>query len=336
MSYQSKGLQFALLVHAAVFLLFTFVNVSESRLNRPVVIDFSIIRDSEEIAEMPGPGDPGLPFSQGEKTENRVVDNMPDQPVTETLPAPCPPVPPEKKEPRVRPEKTAKSKAPVKKIARAERKKSPPVKQAAEKREKIPVAKQVQATGSVPAAVQAEETVKESPRPMVSNAANSDVKPADPVASDTLHSDTEDRQPAQSLAENSAASSVSKDSGSSDSKARNMASAGYGKSGSGGVGNGSLDNIVFGSGANAPKYIHQQDPVYPFRARRLGKQGKVVLRLTIDEKGKLVNVEVMEDIGYGLADAAVAAVKKSTFSPATVNGKPVKARALLPVKFALK
>jgi len=71
-------------------------------------------------------------------------------------------------------------------------------------------------------------------------------------------------------------------------------------------------------------------------ARRLGKEGKVVLRLTIDENGKLVNIEVIEDSGYGFADAAIAAVRKSTFIPPTMNGKPILARALLPVKFTLR
>lgn len=94
-------------------------------------------------------------------------------------------------------------------------------------------------------------------------------------------------------------------------------------------------DVEFGS-PNAPLFLHREMPVYPLIARRLGKEGRVLLRLTIDEKGKLLNVEVIEDAGYGFADAAVEAVKKSTFKPATQDGKAVMSKALLPIRFTLR
>jgi protein TonB len=96
-----------------------------------------------------------------------------------------------------------------------------------------------------------------------------------------------------------------------------------------------LLDVEFGS-ANAPRFIHREMPVYPLIARRLGKEGKVLLRLTIDENGKLLNVEVIEGAGYGFTEAAVEAVKKSTFTPAKSEGKPVMSKALLPIKFSLR
>jgi protein TonB len=71
-------------------------------------------------------------------------------------------------------------------------------------------------------------------------------------------------------------------------------------------------------------------------ARKLGKEGKVILRLTIDEKGNLLSLEVMEKGGYGFTEAAVEAVKKSTFLPAKKDGKGVGSRALLPIRFQLE
>jgi len=88
--------------------------------------------------------------------------------------------------------------------------------------------------------------------------------------------------------------------------------------------------------AVAPSFLHREMPVYPVFARKLGKEGKVVLRLTIDERGNLLNVEVMDTAGYGFVESAVDAVKKSTFLPAKKNGKPVASRALLPVSFRLR
>ncbi|MGC8938332.1 MAG: TonB family protein [Thermodesulfovibrio sp.] len=88
--------------------------------------------------------------------------------------------------------------------------------------------------------------------------------------------------------------------------------------------------------AYGPKFIHRAIPVYPQIARRLGKEGRVILRLTLNEKGELINIEVIQGAPYGFTESAVEAVKKSKFSPATKNGKPVPCRAILPVRFVLK
>jgi protein TonB len=86
----------------------------------------------------------------------------------------------------------------------------------------------------------------------------------------------------------------------------------------------------------APAFLHREMPVYPMMARKLGKEGKVVLKLTIDEYGNLLKVEVIDGAGYGFTEAAVEAVKKSTFQPAKKEGKPVASRALLPIRFRLE
>lgn len=71
-------------------------------------------------------------------------------------------------------------------------------------------------------------------------------------------------------------------------------------------------------------------------AKKLGKQGKVVLRLSINEKGKLMNVEVVEPADYGFTESAMEAVKMSTFLPAHENGVGIASKALLTIQFALK
>jgi len=98
---------------------------------------------------------------------------------------------------------------------------------------------------------------------------------------------------------------------------------------------GNLIETRFGA-TIAPAFLHREMPVYPMFARKLGKEGKVVLRLTIDEKGNLLNVEVLEKAGYGFTEAAVEAVKKSTFLPAKKDGKRIASRALLPIRFQLE
>lgn len=92
---------------------------------------------------------------------------------------------------------------------------------------------------------------------------------------------------------------------------------------------------TFGS-RGAPAFLKRQLPVYPMLARRLGKEGKVVLRLFISEKGRLVDVEVVEPASYGFTEAAVEAVRMSTFSPAREKGVSIASKALLAIRFVLK
>jgi TonB family protein len=88
--------------------------------------------------------------------------------------------------------------------------------------------------------------------------------------------------------------------------------------------------------SGAPAFLKRQMPIYPMMAKKLGKQGKVVLRLFINEKGRLLNVEVVEPAGYGFTESAMEAVKMSTFSPAHENGVGIASKALLSIRFVLK
>ncbi len=91
----------------------------------------------------------------------------------------------------------------------------------------------------------------------------------------------------------------------------------------------------FGS-INAPSFLKMIKPEYPRLARRLGKEGKVILRLFIDEHGRLLSLEIVEKAGHGFVEAAVDAVRASTFRPAKLNGHPVACKAVLPVRFKLE
>ena len=92
---------------------------------------------------------------------------------------------------------------------------------------------------------------------------------------------------------------------------------------------------IFGN-SDAPAFIHREMPVYPLLARRLGKEGKVILKLLIDKNGTLQDIEVIETSGFGFTEAAVSAIKKSAFSAAHRNGEKVPSKAILSVRFNLK
>jgi len=95
------------------------------------------------------------------------------------------------------------------------------------------------------------------------------------------------------------------------------------------------DTVKFGS-AGGPAFVKRVLPEYPWMARKAGREGRVLLRLTIDERGRLTDVVVVEKAGYGFDREAVRAVRRSTFRPAVRDGVPVRSEALLYVRFELE
>lgn len=85
-----------------------------------------------------------------------------------------------------------------------------------------------------------------------------------------------------------------------------------------------------------PRFKQRVIPEYPMRARRMGREGVVGLKLHIDEQGNLVQAEIIEKAGYGLDEAALKAVQQSTYYPASRNGQPVESRARLNIRFELR
>lgn len=100
--------------------------------------------------------------------------------------------------------------------------------------------------------------------------------------------------------------------------------------------NSGTEKVMLLGDAGSPRFIHRELPVYPFMARKLGKEGKVLLRLALDAQGKLLGVDTVEANGYGFAEAARSAIRKSTFTPAVRDGRTVSSQVLVSVKFILQ
>lgn len=112
----------------------------------------------------------------------------------------------------------------------------------------------------------------------------------------------------------------------------------FDRAGQSGVRNGVGEGPVqarFGD-ADGPRFVRRVLPTYPELARRKGREGQVVLRLTIGVDGELKDVSVVEGGGNGFGEAALAAVKASSYAPARRDGQCVECSALLPIRFALK
>lgn len=75
-------------------------------------------------------------------------------------------------------------------------------------------------------------------------------------------------------------------------------------------------------GIVSPRKLREVRPTYTERARAACAAGKVVLQSVITQDGSVRDITVLRHVP-GLTEAAVSALRRSTFQPATVNGKPV-------------
>ncbi len=83
-------------------------------------------------------------------------------------------------------------------------------------------------------------------------------------------------------------------------------------------------------------YLSNPAPVYPPLSRRLGEEGKVVLRVHVEPDGQPSHVEVRTSSGFvRLDDAALGAVRRWRFVPAKRGDEAVAAWVLVPLNFTL-
>ncbi len=76
-------------------------------------------------------------------------------------------------------------------------------------------------------------------------------------------------------------------------------------------------------------------PDYPEAAQRAGREGVVVIKAVIDESGRVTDPKVLRSLDPILDEAALAAVRRWRFHPATRLGKPVRVNYILTVDFRL-
>jgi len=85
-----------------------------------------------------------------------------------------------------------------------------------------------------------------------------------------------------------------------------------------------------------PVAIEKVNPKYPAEAREAKITGKVVIKSTISDTGKIVDLEVLESPDELLTTAAMEAVNQWRFEPAKCDGNAVGVYYNLTVKFSLK
>ena len=84
------------------------------------------------------------------------------------------------------------------------------------------------------------------------------------------------------------------------------------------------------------EYIRPPQVEYPALSRRIGEQGRVLLRVLIGREGRAERVEVQVSSGsQRLDDAAVKAAREALYRPYAENGVAISVWALVPTSFEL-
>jgi len=85
-----------------------------------------------------------------------------------------------------------------------------------------------------------------------------------------------------------------------------------------------------------PEPVRQVPAEYPDLARQAEADGRVWIRVTIDETGRVINAEVeRSEVIQSLERAAMTAARKWLFKPAKQRDVPVKCQIIIPFNFTL-
>ncbi|HEU0037603.1 MAG TPA: TonB-dependent receptor [Kofleriaceae bacterium] len=85
-----------------------------------------------------------------------------------------------------------------------------------------------------------------------------------------------------------------------------------------------------------PKLLQAVAPEYPPAALAAGKTAKVKVKIYIDATGIVTKVDVLEKVGDGFDEAAVAAALQYVFEPAEIDGKPAAIAVETAINFVIE
>lgn len=90
-----------------------------------------------------------------------------------------------------------------------------------------------------------------------------------------------------------------------------------------------------GGTVKPPTVIHAENPKFTLTARQMSHSGVVEIYLWVEQDGSISHVSIARPAGFGLDEAAVAAIMKYRFRPATRDGRPVAVDLYIDVNFQI-
>lgn len=84
-------------------------------------------------------------------------------------------------------------------------------------------------------------------------------------------------------------------------------------------------------------YLDNPKPPYPSISRRMGEEGEVQLRVSVDAGGNVQQIEIHRGSGYPRLDqSALQTVRRWRFVPARQGNQPVSSWVIVPIQFSLR
>ena len=96
-----------------------------------------------------------------------------------------------------------------------------------------------------------------------------------------------------------------------------------------------VQRVDSGPAATLVEITYKPNPVYTNEARNLKLEGEVLLEVEFAANGQLHVNRVVQGLGHGLDEAAIAAANKMRFKPASRNGQAMDSTAIVHVVFQL-
>lgn len=94
--------------------------------------------------------------------------------------------------------------------------------------------------------------------------------------------------------------------------------------------------LVPGGRITQPTLVHKVSPEYPRAARFAKVEGRVILQAVIARDGSVEDVEIISSSNRLLDSAAIEAVREWRYTPALLNGRPVRVTFRVSVEFVLE
>lgn len=85
-----------------------------------------------------------------------------------------------------------------------------------------------------------------------------------------------------------------------------------------------------------PSFKKMVIPVYPRYARRLRREGSVLLEVLVDRDGMPKKIALLKRAGFGFDEVAKEAIMDSRFYPAMEKGMPIPCLVRIPIRFDLR
>ncbi len=84
-------------------------------------------------------------------------------------------------------------------------------------------------------------------------------------------------------------------------------------------------------------YLDNPKPPYPSVSRRMGEEGEVQLRVSVDSNGNVQQIEIHRGSGYPRLDqSALQTVRRWRFVPARQGNQPISSWVIVPIQFNLR